>query len=109
MVIAFAEQGVKILAGWIPRDDWPYDDPPDCKPTLTDKIRLVVYISRIMTEKDQILRSFGRCSIKLAELLKGRDKLDQDDRTFIENHILIVQIALTMAKYSRAQKSSKSA
>jgi len=60
-----------------------------------------------MTEKDQILRSFGQYSVKLAELLKRREKLSLDERTFIENHILIVQIAMTIAKYGGAQKSSK--
>lgn len=74
---------------------------------LTDKIRRLGYVSHTMNEKDQILRSFGRCSMKLAEYLKSREKLNVDERTFIENHILIVQIAMTIAKYSGAQKSSK--
>lgn len=61
-----------------------------------------------MTDKDQILKSFGKSSLKVAELLKGTERLTPDERNYIENHVLIVQMAITSSKYSVAQKSPRS-
>jgi hypothetical protein len=59
-----------------------------------------------MSDKQHILKSFGKYSLEVADLLKRSDKLVPDDHTFIENHVLIVQMAITMAKYGRPKKPS---
>jgi hypothetical protein len=52
-------------------------------------------------KKHQTLATFGKASQALANLLKEEDNLELDDQTFIENHLLIVQLAYSAWKYSR--------
>ena len=47
------------------------------------------------------LKRFGAYSVKLAELLREGHRIDSDDTTFIENHLLIVQLALALSKSSQ--------
>lgn len=53
------------------------------------------------------LSAFGAASEALAARLKEGRKLDVDDQIFIENHLLIVQLAYCMWKYNYPEKSSK--
>jgi hypothetical protein len=52
------------------------------------------------------LSAFGTASESLAALLKEGRKLDVDDQIFIENHMLIVQLAYCMWKYHHPEKRS---
>jgi hypothetical protein len=51
-----------------------------------------------------MLKQFGASCTKLAEQLKV-EPFTADERMYVENHLLIVQLALAMSKYShlRAQ------
>ncbi len=57
---------------------------------------------------------YGDCCLKLATFLRQQRKLSMDDFIFIENHLLIVQLAITQIKYGgqkplnqiKVQKSS---
>lgn len=51
-----------------------------------------------------MLKRFGAYSLKLAELLRAGARLDSDEMIFIENHLLIVQLALTMSKCSQKRR-----
>jgi len=53
------------------------------------------------------LSAFGTASESLAALLKEGRKLDTDDQIFIENHMLIVQLAYCMWKYNHPEKRSE--
>ena len=53
----------------------------------------------------QVLKQFEDCSQKLAHLLKDGARFSQDEEVSIENHLLIVQLALAMSRYSSAKKS----
>lgn len=57
-----------------------------------------------MPNKDNILKLYGQYSIALAQRLKEGATLDAEQRTFIENHLLIVQLALAMSKHSRSDR-----
>lgn len=59
-----------------------------------------------MLNKPDLLRQFGRSSLQLAELLKAGRALNLEEQTFIENHLLIVQLAFTEFKYRRRIKAS---
>jgi hypothetical protein len=53
-----------------------------------------------MSDTKLIIRSFGESSTKLAKRLKEEANRQIEDQIAIENHILIVQLAMTLAKYS---------
>ena len=57
-----------------------------------------------MAPSQDILKQFGASCTKLAEQLKN-EPFTADDRMYVENHLLIVQLAQAMWKYShlRAQ------
>ncbi|HEU4683753.1 MAG TPA: hypothetical protein VFS39_04555 [Nitrospira sp.] len=57
-----------------------------------------------MDRKQQILKSYGQYSLQLAQLLKDGEKLTMDDQVFIENHLLIVQLAITALKHGKQSK-----
>lgn len=50
---------------------------------------------------NDILKPFGEYSVKLAEILKEGYRLDLEELIFIENHLLIVQLAMAMSKSFR--------
>lgn len=49
-----------------------------------------------------VLKQFGGYCAKLAQELKD-ESFTPEDRMYVENHLLIVQLALTMSKYSHAR------
>ena len=53
-----------------------------------------------------LLKQFGHSCTQLAQQLKDETFTDED-RMFVENHLLIVQLALAMSKYAhlKAQAS----
>ena len=57
-----------------------------------------------MVPNESILKQFGASCTRLAEQLKN-EPFTADDRMYVENHLLIVQLALALSKYShlRAQ------
>jgi hypothetical protein len=52
-----------------------------------------------MPNKNNILKLYGQYSVALAERLKEGATLDAEQRMYIENHLLIVQLALAMSKH----------
>ena len=56
-----------------------------------------------MPDKEHILRLYGQYCRKVAELLKEGMALPREERSFIENHIVLVQLALATKKYSEPQ------
>lgn len=44
-------------------------------------------------KKRPALASFGRASIALTDFLREAETLDMEDQMFIENHLVIVQLA----------------
>jgi hypothetical protein len=59
------------------------------------------------TRKTKILTSFGDASAALAYYLWEKETLDVDDREFIENHLLIVQLAYTAWRHTEQKKRPK--
>ncbi len=59
-----------------------------------------------MPQGRYILERYGVYSVKLAELLKSGRKLSSEEQMFIENHLLIVQLAMAMSKYTSSIKST---
>jgi hypothetical protein len=59
------------------------------------------------TKKITLLKTFGDASTALANYLRQGEKLDVDDRAFIENNILIVQLAYTTWKHIHLKKQRK--
>ncbi len=59
------------------------------------------------TKKTKVLKSFGEASTALANYMREGEKLDVDDRAFIENNILIVQLAYTTWKHVYQKKQRK--
>lgn len=55
-------------------------------------------------KKDHTIVSFGKASMALAEFLKDEGHLEPDDQTFIENHILMTQLAYRFWKYGQHKK-----
>lgn len=60
----------------------------------------------LMPQGRYILERYGVYSVKLAELLKNGRKLSSEEQMFIENHLLIVQLAMAMSKYTPSIKST---
>ena len=64
--------------------------------------------SRCSFMKDNdTLKRFGEYSVKLAKLLKEGPRLDTDELIFIENHVLIVQLAMAMSKSFRKRNRDR--
>ena len=59
-----------------------------------------------MPQGRYILERYGVYSVKLAELLKSGRKLSSEEQMFIENHLLIVQLAMAMSKYTPSKTST---
>ena len=59
-----------------------------------------------MPQGRYILERYGVYSVKLAELLKSGRKFSSEEQMFIENHLLIVQLAMAMSKYTPSIKST---
>jgi len=59
-----------------------------------------------MPAKKDILTLYGQYSIRLAHLLREGLQLEQDEQVSLENHVLIVQLAIIQAKNSARKKSA---
>ncbi|HKU53317.1 MAG TPA: hypothetical protein VJQ25_12655 [Nitrospira sp.] len=57
-----------------------------------------------MPQKNDVLKLYGQYSIALAQRLKEGQQLTTEEQMFIENHLLIVQLALAMSKTSRSNR-----
>ena len=53
----------------------------------------------------QMLKQFEECSLELAKLLKNGARFSTDEVVSIENHLLIVQLALAMSRCHSRNKS----
>ncbi len=60
-----------------------------------------------MPAKKDILTLYGQYSLKLAQLLKDGVQFDQDEQISLENHVLIVQLAILQAKHSARKKPAQ--
>ncbi len=58
-----------------------------------------------MPNKNDILKTYGRSSLGLAQHLKEGTTLSAEELMYIENHLLIVQLALAMSKHGRPKRS----
>ena len=56
-----------------------------------------------MLKKEEILKLYGQYSLELAQRLKDGATLDTEEQMFIENHLLIVQLALAMSKHTSSK------
>lgn len=59
-----------------------------------------------MGSKKDILKLYAQSSLKLAQLFKEGVQFDQDEQISLENHVLIVQLAILQAKTSARKKSA---
>jgi hypothetical protein len=57
-----------------------------------------------VSKNNEILKLYGQYSIELAQRLKDGATLDAEEQMFIENHLLIVQLALAMSKHSESKR-----
>jgi hypothetical protein len=57
-----------------------------------------------MPTSKQLLKLYGQYSIELAQRLKEGTPLNPEDQMFVENHLLIVQLALAMSKHVRPRR-----
>ncbi|ALA60305.1 hypothetical protein [Nitrospira moscoviensis] len=57
-----------------------------------------------MQEVKQAVRRFSESSRALANLLKEKRNISMDDRINIENHLVLVQLALTATKYDESSR-----
>ena len=57
-----------------------------------------------MPYKNEILRRYGQYSVELAQQLKNGATLNTEEHIYLENHLLIVQLALAMSKHGRPKK-----
>jgi hypothetical protein len=55
-------------------------------------------------DKHHILKLYGQYSIELAQRLKQGPSINADEQMFIENHLLIVQLALAMSKRLKSRR-----
>lgn len=58
-----------------------------------------------MPTSKQILRLYGQYSLELVHRLKEGDPLNTEEQMFVENHLLIVQLALAMSKHVRPRRA----
>jgi len=56
-----------------------------------------------VANKKDILRLYGQYSVELAQYLKGAI-LNAEEQMYLENHLLIVQLALTMSKQAKPKR-----
>jgi hypothetical protein len=56
-----------------------------------------------VANKHDILRQYGQYSVELAQRLKDGVKLNVEEQMFVENHLLIVQLAMAMSKHIKAK------
>jgi hypothetical protein len=54
--------------------------------------------------KNDILKLFGRYSVELAQHLNDGATLNTEEQMFVENHLLIVQLALAMSKHAKPKR-----
>jgi hypothetical protein len=54
-----------------------------------------------MPTSKQVLKLYGEYSVELAQRLKEGITLNIEDQMFVENHLLIVQLALAMSKHAK--------
>lgn len=54
---------------------------------------------------NDILKLYGRYSVELAKHLKEGTTLNLEEQVYLENHLLIVQLALAMSKHTRPKRS----
>jgi hypothetical protein len=57
-----------------------------------------------MASKRDILKLYCQSSVKLVQLLKEGVQLDPDEQISLENHVLIVQLAIVHAKHHARKK-----
>jgi hypothetical protein len=60
----------------------------------------------VTSQKKELLKLYGLYSKKVAQLLKSGEKISMDDRTYIENHLVLVQLSLTISKYTASKGPS---
>jgi hypothetical protein len=58
-----------------------------------------------VSNKNDILKRYGRYSVELAQHLKEGATLNVEEQEYLENHLLIVQLALAMSKHARPKRS----
>jgi len=54
--------------------------------------------------KPEILRLYGQYSVELAQSLKEGATLEPEQQLFIENHLLILQLALALSKHCETKR-----
>jgi hypothetical protein len=54
--------------------------------------------------KSNVLKLYGYYSVALAQRLKEGATLHVEEQMFIENHLLIVQLALAMSKHAPSKR-----
>jgi hypothetical protein len=52
---------------------------------------------------DDVLSSFGKCTLGLAALLEDNPKLNHIEQMFIENHMTVIQLAYSAWKRNNKQ------
>ena len=57
-----------------------------------------------MPNKSNILRLYGHYSVELAQRLKEGAALSAEEQMYVENHLLIVQLALAMSKHCTSKR-----
>ncbi|HEX6728221.1 MAG TPA: hypothetical protein VF078_12790 [Nitrospira sp.] len=57
-----------------------------------------------MPNKSNILKVYGEASVALAQRLKDGATLNTEEQMFVENHLLIVQLALAMSKHIHSKR-----
>jgi hypothetical protein len=58
------------------------------------------------TQREKLAR-FGRCSIEIAQFLKNGGSLSAEELLFIENNLLVVQLALAQQQISSKKPSQR--
>ena len=58
-----------------------------------------------MTKNKEILKLYGQYSVELAQQLKSGMTLNTEEQSLVENHLLIVQLAMLMTKQGESKKS----
>ncbi|HJT21314.1 MAG TPA: hypothetical protein VJ746_12635 [Nitrospira sp.] len=59
-----------------------------------------------MAPRNKVIALYGKYTEQLVTYLKEQKHLTSEDQHFIDNHLLIVQLALTTWKHARAKKGS---
>ena len=57
-----------------------------------------------MSNKSNILKVYGEASVALAQRLKEGTTLNTEEQMFVENHLIIVQLALAMSKHIHSKR-----